>query len=233
LGAGTGFSGFTGYALSLTELPLPGVAVIDGTPWVIVSDRLHDVVGYHLLPGGTGFVERFRTPDPRRMMGSPPTILADGKSVVGTCETEGAVVFSGPSAAPAKPVSLGCVLAAPTRLRDDRFAVVLANGGFAVLRHTSQGYGYLQKIALAGQSIASAAASRTHLFISTTSALYTYDASNMQEVLKFNWVGGGLWPLAIGPQGHVYAMASNVLFVFPAPAQRELPRIQDRILEPR
>jgi hypothetical protein len=35
-----------------------------------------------------------------------------------------------------------------------------------------------------------------------------------------NWVGGGLNPPAIGPQGHVYAIASNILFVFPPPIKK-------------
>src|SRR6185312_8470585 len=68
---------------------------------------------------------------------------------------------------------------------------------------------------LPGQSMASAAASRTHVFVSTTGAFATYDAKTMAEVGNFPWVGGGLSPPAIGPSGRVYAIASNILFIFP------------------
>lgn len=67
------------------------------------------------------------------------------------------------------------------------------------------------------ESIASAAASRTHVFVSTAGAFLTYDANSMAEVARLSWVGGGLSPPAIGPRGHVYAIASNILFVFPPP----------------
>ena len=43
------------------------------------------------------------------------------------------------------------------------------------------------------------------------------DANSLAEVARFDWVGGGLNPPVIGPKGHVYAIASNILFVFPPP----------------
>ena len=44
----------------------------------------------------------------------------------------------------------------------------------------------------------------------------------LAEVGRISWVGGGLQSPIIGPHGHVYAIASNVLFVFPAPGSRPL-----------
>ena len=37
------------------------------------------------------------------------------------------------------------------------------------------------------------------------------------EVLNFPWTGGGALSPAIGPDGRVYAMALNTLFIFPPP----------------
>ena len=45
----------------------------------------------------------------------------------------------------------------------------------------------------------------------------TYNTNSLAEVKRFDWVGGGLNPPVIGPKGHVYAIASNILFVFPPP----------------
>jgi hypothetical protein len=45
-----------------------------------------------------------------------------------------------------------------------------------------------------------------------------HDADARKRVQTFDWVGGGTSPPAIGPRGHVYAIASNILFVFPPPA---------------
>jgi hypothetical protein len=48
----------------------------------------------------------------------------------------------------------------------------------------------------------------------------TYEADSLREVSRVDWVGGGLNPPAIGPKGHVYAIASNILFVFPPPIKK-------------
>ncbi|MGH6945980.1 MAG: PQQ-binding-like beta-propeller repeat protein [Kiloniellales bacterium] len=210
------------HRLLVSRAPLPGVAVVDGTPWVIVSDREHAVVGYSFTPGD-GFIERFRENHRGRTLLSPPTVLKDGHSIVGTAdESGGALIFAQPSVVPHRALRLGSIYAAPTRLANDRFVVVKGGGGFAVLRYGIDGYAPLQLVSLPGRSIASAAASRNHLYISTASAFYSYDAKTMQEVSRIDWVGGGLSPPAIGPQGHVYAIASNILFVFPPPEEGPL-----------
>ena len=63
----------------------------------------------------------------------------------------------------------------------------------------------------------SAAASHTHLFVSTTEAFLSYDTNTLAEVGRIDWGGGGASPPAIGPKGNVYAIAGDILFVFPAP----------------
>jgi hypothetical protein len=70
---------------------------------------------------------------------------------------------------------------------------------------------------LPGNSFTSAAASRTHFYVASADAFGSYDVNTLLRVGKFDWVGGGLNPPAIGPKGHVYAIASNILFIFPPP----------------
>ncbi len=74
---------------------------------------------------------------------------------------------------------------------------------------------------LPGESYVSAAASQTHFFVSSKDAFGTYDVNTLLRVAKFDWVGGGLNPPAIGPMGHVYGIASNTLFIFPPPKTPE------------
>jgi hypothetical protein len=201
------------------SLPLPGVATIDGTPWAIVSDGVHSIVGYHFLPG-TGFVERFRRQEKGAMMRSAPVVLPDGHTATSAIYARGklgAVLFAGPNAGKlANVTGLKPVDAAPTRTVDRLVVVVQRDLALAVLREGK----LVSSVGLPGQSVASAAASRTHVFVSTVNAFVTFDAAAQVALATFHWVGGGLWPPAIGPQGHVYAMASNVLFVFPPPPPR-------------
>lgn len=199
-------------------IPFPGAATYQnpqgGHPWVLVSDRNHDLVGFTFSPDGE-LTERFRAHDDAHVLASPPVVLPDGHTAVGT--EDGEIIFAGPNGIALSPVTgLRPIYAAPTRTADGRVIAVErgeTGGGFAELR----GDQVLHLNALPGQSIASAAASRTHVYIATASAFYSYDAATMGQVMEFPWHGGGLWPPVIGPQGHVYAMASNILFVFPPP----------------
>jgi hypothetical protein len=204
-----------------SAVPFPGVAISfqGGTPFVMVSDRNHDLVGFTFeINGSAGqFTERFRTHDDGVVFASPPVVLSDGHTVIGT--TDGRLEFAGPNTSAVQAASgLNSVYAAPTRTADGRLVIVgwMRDGAsVAVLR----GNALQSRLALTGESIASAAASRTHVFVATAKAFLTFDATTMGPVQKFDWVGGGLWPPVIGPQGHVYAMATNILFVFPPPRQ--------------
>jgi hypothetical protein len=214
--------------------PAPGPAVVQvstGPPLVIVADQFHDVVGYNFSLTG-GFIERFRAQYPPRFVRSSPMLLLSGHSAVGTAlirrgSVDGAVFFTGPSASEPTPVvGMGPVLSTPTRLADDRFVVVewrFGGSAISVLKRVPVAVPppvrILSRTPLPGQSIAAAAASRTHVFVSTAGAFHTFDAVTMTEVGRFSWVGGGVSPPAIGPDGSVYAIASNILFVFPPPAE--------------
>jgi outer membrane protein assembly factor BamB len=201
--------------------PLDGTAIYTypggGTPWVMVADGKQDVVGYTFSLEG-GFQERFRVHDAVRSASSLPVVLPDAHTVLGT--DDGRLTFAGPNQNGVPDVKVGAstgveaLLAPPTRTQDSRIIAVKLNNGIAVV----QGNTITSTIPLSGQSMASAAASRTHIFISTASAFLSYDAATLAKVAEIDWEGGGLSPPAIGPDGRVYAIASNILFIFPPPA---------------
>ena len=211
-------------------LTAPGVGIFTfaggGTPFILVSDHYKDLVGYTF--SGQRLTEVFRVHENDGYMRTPPVILPDGHSVIGIQGskrnnigaeepvTGGRIVFAGPNGNKIAPVSLvNAVQAAPTRMADGRVALVDGFGNVVILKDGKPFNG----MPGAGRSIASAAASRTHVFVSGENGFITYNANTLAEVQRFDWVGGGLNPPAIGPRGHVYAIASNILFVFPPPKQ--------------
>jgi outer membrane protein assembly factor BamB len=200
------------------NVPLPGVAVFTfeggGLPWVLVSDHFFDLVGYTFDPG-VGFNEIFRRHNPDKILTSPPTALPDGHSFVGTID--GRVLVAGPNGIKLPEADLvGAIYGAPTRTADGGIVVtgLGTRKGFVSLLRNGQTVADKELI---GQTIAAAAASRTHIFVSTASSFFTFDTA-LQQVNELSLPGGGLAPPAIGPAGHVYALASNILFVYPPPA---------------
>jgi hypothetical protein len=208
------------------------VEVSGGPPLVIVADDFHDVVGYSFFPGRR-FIEVFRVHDLKHFMRSSPMLLLSGHTAVGTAPVgsgDGAIIFAEPATSKLKPVTvkgMGPILTTPTRLADGRLVVVEPRFGvdpgtaISVLKRVAVAkqppMRIVSRTVLSGQSIAAAAASRTHVFVSTAGAFHTFDAGTMTEVGRFSWVGGGMSPPAIGPASHVYAIASNILFIFPGP----------------
>jgi hypothetical protein len=194
--------------------PFPAVAVYNPTtnnvPLVFVSDGVQDLVGYFF--NGDSFLERFRVRDDKQYLLSTPLAWPDGHAMISTGGdgVPSEVMFAGLQMTTIRspgPISI----AAPTALGNSRFALVHRFGGVTILRGA-----YAEtSVTLPGESIASAAASRGHLFVSTASALHTFDKTTMQELARFDWRRGGVSPVAIGPQGHVYAIANDRLHVFP------------------
>jgi hypothetical protein len=192
--------------------PFPAVAIHNpgnSVPLVLMSDGAQDLVGYFF--NGSSFMERFRVRDDKRYLLSTPLAWSDGHAMISTGGEQPAseIMFAGLGMTTIRtpgPISH----AAPTALGNSRFALVHRFGGVTILRGA-----YAETaVALPGESIASAAASRNHLFVSTASALHTFDKATMQELARFDWRRGGASPVAIGPQGHVYAIADDRLFVF-------------------
>jgi hypothetical protein len=220
LGLITGrFGGFdspeAGPPLAGAGFPLAGVAILPdpkgGPPRVAMTNRGHQksVFAFSLQ---TGFSELVRIRDGRRNFATPPVVQPNGVTVVGTLE--GILTRTGANLSEAGATAgFGMMTAAPTLHKDGSLVVVSRDGtvtkhGSGVWRHTPGGY-----------SIASAAASCTHVFVSTTSNFYTYDARNMQLVSTMRWsgvgAGGGLSSPVIGRGGRVYAVANDALWVFP------------------
>lgn len=175
------------------------------------------------MPGG--FTERFRKARDGIVTSSAPTALPDAHSAIGTGEqrfddtcggrfvaTGGHVTFVGPNANVLGDVPLDEPALAPARTGDGRI-IVARNYGFDVLRGST----WLHQVRYPGQTIAPAAVSRTHIYVSTAGSMRSYDVNTLAQVGETDWFGGGLSSPAIGPSGRVYALASNVLFIWPGP----------------
>jgi len=199
-----------------TLAPFPAVAIYNPTgnavPLVMMSDGFQDLVGYSF--NGSSFLERFRVRDDERYLLSTPLAWPDGHAMISTGGhgTSSELMLAGLNMTTLRatgPVSA----AAPTALGNSRYALVHRFGGVTVMRGTS----IESTTELRGHSMASAAASSNHVFVSTVSALLTFDKASMTPLADFEWRRGGTSPVAIGPQGHVYAIADDRLFVFPPP----------------
>lgn len=207
----------------------PGVGIFTnpkgGTPFILLSDRMQDLVGFTL--SGGAFLESFRLHDNDRYMRSAPAILPDLHSIIGVENIDqdtllgtgaGGLAFSGPNFNKLAPVAgMKAVFATPTRMANGRIALI--DGTQLVVLN---GPNVEKKIVLHSASYASASASRTHLFVSTADAIQTFDPASMQELSRMLWSGGGASQPAIGPQGYVYAVAGDTLYVFP-PSLKQLP----------
>jgi hypothetical protein len=201
--------------------PYPAVGIArhsaGGSGILMVCDRYHSrMVGVSFCIGpdcspAPGFSVRFGLDHGPRTLLSSPVALPSLHTVVGT---DRGAIFSGPAPdPPAAIANRAAVYATPTIAAAGRLVVVNMYGEVSVW----QGGTVTSTLNLTGGSIARAAASRNHVFVATTNGLYTLDAAAERLESTFPWVGGGIWSPAIGTRGHVYAIASNILFVFPAP----------------
>jgi hypothetical protein len=206
--------------------PLPGIAIRPnprgGDPQVVASG-LHDTVVYSFSQ--TALSEAARgTEKATRVINAPPVVLNDGEvaigvNVFGTDFNSSAYLrlLRGTDFSPVIPIpSVGYVTAAPTVLFDGRSAVISRDGTLTLIA----GRTVTMQDPLNGASIASAAASCTHLFVSSENEFRTYDLTNMAVVASLPLQRGGRHSPIIGPGGHVYAMTEFGMNVFPAPRQR-------------
>jgi outer membrane protein assembly factor BamB len=197
--------------------PAPTAAIFTyaggGTPWIMVADGYENMVAF-TFDNNTP-TEMFRVTekhDDIRVFVSTPMVTPDGHTLV---SSPSGLRFVGPNMVKVATIKNVHSFSPPTLLKDGRIAVVTDTpGDVAILRNNDTVDG---RLPLDSPSVASAASSRNHLFVSTRDALVTFDATTLQEVNRFDWANGGMSPLAIGPQGRVYAIADNKLYVFPAP----------------
>ncbi|MCA9457959.1 MAG: PQQ-like beta-propeller repeat protein [Nitrospira sp.] len=227
------------------EPPMPSVGIYTGAsggaPLVVVADNYQNIVGYSFSPT-QGFQEIFRkhlTKDWMRM--SSPTLMRDGHSVVrGNGSKQAWVLFGGPNVVNWTEVSTALTGAIPTITADGRIVMVDRSRGLTVIG-TYPSRTVLNHVPLEAESIAPAAASCSHVFVSTANALVTLDAKATTVVAKFDWRAGGLSSPAIGPSGGVYVLAGDSLHIFPPPPPSRLvgvtgcqdgaSRVQSDILE--
>ncbi|HEV8392330.1 MAG TPA: hypothetical protein VGQ35_20920 [Dongiaceae bacterium] len=196
--------------------PRPGAAIFTfpggGTPFILVSNQFQELVAYTFAH--RQFQEIFRVHDEGRVFLSPPMVMPDGHTVIATSgDKQGEIRFYGPNMNAWSPIKGPITNAPATRLADGRLVIVERMRQMTILN----GKAVERRVPLPGESIAPAAASRNHVFVSTAGSFITYDPSTWLKQAEIFWVGGGQVTPAIGPLGHVYGMASNVLFVFPPP----------------
>jgi hypothetical protein len=192
--------------------PQPGVAIWEyaqGSPYIWLADGIRSTVAYKFDPAA-GFSEIYRFSDSKDRLSSPPLALDNVVAVVGVGAENGRLKFERDNTVIP---GLGAITAAPTRTNDGRLVVIERPGTMSVF----SSHALVMRQPLNGPSIASAAASCTHLFISTTEELVTFDVRTMVPVARLPWTDGGRQGPVIGPLGHVYAMTNWGLFVFAAP----------------
>jgi hypothetical protein len=204
--------------------PMPGIAVWrneGGGTGVVVSDGQRDTVGYSFDPV-KGFTETFRVHDTRRVGAPAPVILPDGHTAQATSDNVltdaaggGRITFTGPNLLVqlADVFPLFPVHAPLTRLADGRLVAIQRKGRMSVA--VIAGNLSITSDNLDGESVAPAAASCTYFYVASAGAFATYDVRTLRVVATMPWFGGGRSPPAIGPAGHVYAVASNAMFIFP------------------
>jgi len=201
-------------------VPFPGVAIEPPNPQggdlrLVAINRFNNQTHLYRFCLGAcqpapGFHPLAVTPHQPALLSSP-VMLPDSHTAIGSAE---GVEFAGPSGASRPAVTgLGEIYATPSLAADGRLLLVSKSGSVIGL---DAGGTVRSRLELSYGSIARAAASANNVFVSTTQGLYTLDATGSTVEFHFPWVNGGIWSPAIGPRGHVYAMAANVLFVFPA-----------------
>ncbi len=191
--------------------PAPTAAIYPnpgGPPHILVADGSQNLVDYTF--GGQAFNEIFRIHDEDNFIAlGTPTVTFDGHTIYGAYD---GIRFAGPNSSTVPTVKGVYAVTSPTILRNGKVAVVTTSGDVAVLNG-----GHLDaRIALDDFTIAAAAASHNHLFVSTWHHLITYDSETLQEVGRYDWADGGLTQPVIGTQGNVYAIEGNKLYVFPS-----------------
>jgi hypothetical protein len=195
--------------------PRGGVAIFTpgsgNQPYFLVSDGFQSLSGFRFT--NNGLVEDFHLRDDSRFHSivGTPMLTVDGYYYVGT--TKGLMIGHPGNQLPLftkkemKTNAPAAALRKPGR--------VAVGGGHPVDLYygTQPGSSWHH----GGETHTAIAASYTHFYVSYTDALLTFDNQNVHPSGRFDWSGGGQNPPAIGPKGHVYAIANNTIYVFPPP----------------
>lgn len=187
-----------------------------GDPIVVVADNYENLVGYAFSPGD-GFRELFRKHLTRGAIHmSAPVVLRDAHSVIVGHSTDRAwLLFAGPSVVNWPELPIPFSGAGPSVGAGGLLVVARAGAVSSIATYPDRQV--VSETPLEAESIAPAAASRTHVFVSTVTALVTLDVAGLNVAAQFLWKGGGLSTPAIGTDGRVYAVAGDTLFCFAGP----------------
>jgi hypothetical protein len=221
------------------KLPLPMAATFtdltDGQARLIVADGYQVAVVYKMLAGGLGEFRRFTDTSAFRSFTSTPTVMYErdsGRYRGFLVNRSNGLMWADDPMGPATGGTTPGLHTATSFTTTGPGNLAVWNNELVVLRA-----GETKRIPLAGNSVASVAASLTYFYVSSVDAFTTFSIVGHQQVARFDWVGGGLHPPAIGPKGHVYAMASNILFIFPPPRTTAMtmsgPLVQEALKPPR
>lgn len=211
--------------------PEPGPTIV-GTgadQLIVVTDEAHDVAGFVFDPA-SGFVEKFRDRQNVRLMTSGFTALPDGHTMFGR---NNHVSFSGPNAQYVADINHSedpeahpgnAVVAPPTQLPSGRVAVLGRVAGVTFIDHVTP----VGHLAVDGDAVGSAAASRNIVYVSAENAFLSIDPISMQILARYPWTAGGVSTPAISSNGRVYAVAANQLYIFPPPGATVRCGVRDR-----
>jgi hypothetical protein len=221
------------------KLPLPMAAtytdLTDGQARLIVADGYQAAVSYKVVNGGLVEFRRFTDTSAFRSFTSTPTVMYDrnsGRYRGFLVNRSNGLMWADDPIGPAAGGTTPDIHTASSITTTASANLAVWNNELVVLRA-----GETKRIALAGNSAASVAASLNYFYVSSVDAFTTFSIVGQQQAARFDWVGGGLHPPAIGPKGHVYAIASNILFIFPPPAATAMmmgaPLVQEALEPPR
>jgi hypothetical protein len=197
--------------------PLPMAASMTdprtSLPVVVVADGFRTLVGYRVLDPGLLEIFRYNDKTKWRSFSVTPT-LKPGPTFGLFATTSGTGFLTAE-------LDRNNEYKVPGRFSDTPHTVI-PSAMLSILRDHLQidNPNGFQRIKIPGLSIAAIAASQNHFYVSSEDAFTTYRTyGGYAQVSRIDWVGGGRNPPVIGPNGHVYAIASNILFIFPPPTQ--------------
>jgi hypothetical protein len=201
-----------------TAMPMPGVALAGSD--IVATDGFHSVIHLGFNPAA-GFTVRSHLDRDGMIALTGASVLPNGESVSGERDMHlddnkvkidnGHLLFTGPLETEVANANFD-VASMPAHTADGRI-VFAAPGALQVL----DGQTPLANIGYGAETIATPAISRNDIFVSTANSLRSYDVKSLTLISAYGWVGGGLSSPAIGPTGRVYALASNTLYIWPAP----------------
>ena len=195
--------------------PRGGVAIYTpgsgNQPYFLVSDGFQSLSGFRFT--NNGLVEDFHLRDDSRFHSivGAPMLTVDGYYYVGT--TKGLMIGRPGNQLPLFTKKEMKTNAPGTALRKPGRVAVAGGHPIDLYSGPQPGSSWHHN----GETHTAIAASYTHFYVSESDALLTFDNPKFLLAGRFDWSGGGQNPPAIGPKGHVYAIANNNIYVFPPP----------------